>query len=243
MQSSRRQWLTSLAIAPLTGLLSSRAAGQTGGNQHVAPPKATEGASCPAPSGKSAVLRPTAQMLRDMTSTAREKMRRERFPNHTLWTQDNQQVRFYDDLIKDKVVVLNFFYAKCDGICPGVTANLVKVQKLFNGRVGRDLFMYSITLKPEHDTVDVIKDYATMFKAGPGWTFLTGNMQDIDAIRRGMGFAYTDPVVDQDKTQHIGNIRFGNEPSMEWGACPGLLSAGYLVRTISYVLPAEGKRA
>jgi protein SCO1/2 len=182
-------------------------------------------------------------MLRDITSNAREKMRKERFPNHTLWTQDNQQVRFYDDLIKDKVLVLNFFYAKCDGICPGVTANLVKVQKLFNGRVGRDLFMYSITLKPEHDTVDVIKDYATMFKAGPGWTFLTGKMQDIDAIRRGMGFAYTDPIVDQDKTQHIGNIRFGNEPAMEWGACPGLLSAGYLMRTISYVLPPERKQA
>src|SRR5438128_1204818 len=72
------------------------------------------------------------------------------FPNVPLWTQDNKKVRFYDDLIGGKIVVINFFYARCEKLCPKQTANLVKVQKLLGDRVGRDIFMYSITLDPKH---------------------------------------------------------------------------------------------
>src|SRR5260370_14200820 len=62
-------------------------------------------------------------------AAAREKIRRRYFPDVVLRTQDNKKVRFYEDLIKNKIVTINFFYAKCDGVCPGITANLVKVQK------------------------------------------------------------------------------------------------------------------
>jgi protein SCO1/2 len=227
---SRRRLLSSLTMVPVAGLLGSRALAQAGVYGGV-PPKAPEGVLPP----------PTTQMLLEMSRAARERMRKEHFPNVTLWTQDNRQVRFYDDLIKDRVVVLNFFYAKCEGICPGVTANLVKMQKLFNGRVGRDLFMYSLTLKPEHDNPQVLKEYAGAFNVGPGWTFLTGKMDDIDAIRRGIGFAYSDPELDQDKSQHIGNIRYGNEPLMLWECCPGMTHPKYLVKEISYVFGPEGR--
>jgi protein SCO1/2 len=69
-----------------------------------------------------------------------------------LTTHEGKKVKFYDDLIKDKIVIINFMYVKCEGTCPGTTANLVKVQKLLGDRVGKDIFMYSITLKPEEDT-------------------------------------------------------------------------------------------
>jgi len=105
----------------------------------------------------------------------RERIRRRYFPNVKLQTQDGKTVRFYDDLIKGKIVTINFFYAKCEGICPTVTANLARVQKLLGERMGRDIFMISISLKPETDTPAVLKEYAEMFKAKPGWTFLTGN--------------------------------------------------------------------
>src|SRR5262245_54554797 len=60
------------------------------------------------------------------------------FPNVVLRTHEDREVRFYDDLLKNKIVVINFMYATCERICPLVTANLVQVQKLLGDRVGRD---------------------------------------------------------------------------------------------------------
>ena len=166
----------------------------------------------------------------------RERIRARYFPDLALRTENNRAVRFYDDLIKDKVVVLNFMYAECDGICPGMTANLVKVQKLLGRRVGRDIFMYSLTLEPAHDTPAVLEAYSRGHGAGPGWTFLTGRPEDIERLRRSLGFVDPDPAVDQDKASHIGNIRYGNEPAMLWAACPGLTDARWIVESISWVM-------
>jgi protein SCO1 len=143
---------------------------------------------------------------------------------------------FYDDLIKNKIVSLNFFFAKCDEICPTVTANLAKVQKLLGADVGKKIFMYSFTLKPQEDDVSAIKHYREMFNAGPGWTFLTGRPEDMEKVRQGIGFTYPDPAIDKDKTQHIGNVRYGNEPLMLWGACPGLARPRFVAESISWML-------
>jgi protein SCO1/2 len=145
-------------------------------------------------------------------------------------------VRFYDDLIKGKIVTINFFYAKCEGICPTVTANLARVQKIFGDRVGREIFMNSISLKPEVDTPAVLQEYAEMFKAKPGWTFLTGRPADIELLRRSLGFTNLDPELDKDKSQHIGNVRYGNEPLMLWAACPGMGSPEFLAKSISWII-------
>ena len=170
------------------------------------------------------------------SSSPRERIRRRYFPNVELQTQDGKTVRFYDDLIKDKIVTINFFYAKCLGICPTVTANLARVQTIFGDRVGRELFMNSISLKPEHDTPAVLKEYAEMFKAKPGWTFLTGKSADIELLRRSLGFTNLNPELDKDKSQHIGNVRYGNEPLMLWAACPGMGSPEFLAKSISWVI-------
>jgi protein SCO1/2 len=175
--------------------------------------------------------------------TSRERLAENHFPNVMLTTQDGKKVRFYDDLIKDKIVLLNFFYARCDGICPGTTANLVKVQRLLGDHVGRDVFMYSITLKPEQDTPAVLKSYAQAYKAGPGWTFLTGEPQDIELLRRKLGFTNPDPALDAVKSQHIGMLRYGNEPRQLWAGCPGLAHASYIVKSFGWAvdLPQSGK--
>ena len=170
-------------------------------------------------------------------AVARERIHRRYFPDVVLRTQDNKKVRFYEDLIKNKIVTINFFYAKCEGVCPGITANLVKVQKLLGARVGRELFMYSISLKPDEDTPAVLKEYAEMYQVKPGWQFLTGHPEDIELVRRSLGFTNPDPKLDKDKSQHIGNIRYGNEPLMEWAACPGLAHAEWIAESISWVFP------
>jgi protein SCO1/2 len=173
---------------------------------------------------------------------ARQRIQRQHLPNVPLLTHDGQRVRFYDDLIKGKIVTLNFFYTRCDEICPGVTANLAQVQKLLAAEVGTRLFMYSLSLKPEEDDVDTIRKYREMFHARPGWTFLTGKPADLEQIRRGIGFQYPDPAIDKDKTQHIGNVRYGNEPLMLWAACPGLANASYLAESISWMVRPETNR-
>ena len=84
----------------------------------------------------------------------------------------------------------------------------------------------------------MIRQYREMFHAKPGWTFLTGKPEDMEKIR-GIGFTYPDPAIDKDKTQHIGNIRYGNEPLMLWAACPGLANAKYVAESIAWMIHPE----
>ncbi|HEX6829570.1 MAG TPA: SCO family protein [Burkholderiales bacterium] len=162
------------------------------------------------------------------------------FPNVELTTHENRKVRFYDDLLKDRIVVINFMYTGCGDVCPLVTANLVKVQKLLGDRVGRDIFMYSVTLQPQFDTPQVLARYAELYGVGPGWWFLTGAPADVNLVRSKLG-RYADPVVDEDITQHSGMIRFGNERYERWGSCSGGTSPEWIATSIRWMDgPATG---
>ena len=170
---------------------------------------------------------------------ARKRIQEEHLPNIPMITHEGKRVMFYDDLVKDKVVTLNFFFTHCDELCPLVTANLAKVQKLLGDQVGRNIHMYSFTLKPEEDNVEAIRDYQKSFGAGPGWTFLTGKPEDMEKLRRGIGFTDPNPLVDKDTTQHIGNVRYGNEPLMLWAACPGMGKPQLIVDSVLWALRPE----
>jgi protein SCO1/2 len=124
---------------------------------------------------------------------------------------------------------------RCEGTCPGTTANLVKVQQLLGDRVGKDIFMYSITLKPEEDTPKVLAAYAKAYKVKPGWQFLTGSPKDIELLRQKLGFIDRDPVRDANKSNHIGMLRWGNEPHTLWAGCPASLAASKIVKEIELV--------
>ena len=126
------------------------------------------------------------------------------FPNVELKTQDGQKVRLYDDLLKGKNVLINFFYANCkDGVCPVTTENLVKFQKLLGDRCGKDVFMYSFSLAPEQDTPARLKHYQQMHGAGPGWTFLTGSPRDLETCRVRFGFIDPDPELEDRKSTRL----------------------------------------
>ena len=151
----------------------------------------------------------------------RELIQQRHLPNVELITQDNQKVHFYTDLVKDRRVVIQFMFARCKDICPVITHHLVEVQKMLNGRVGRDIFFYSITLSPEEDSPRDLKAYAKMHGVGPGWTFLTGKPDDILRLRKSLGFFYNDPKEDADRNNHSGMIVVGTEPLMRWAMCEG----------------------
>ena len=158
-----------------------------------------------------------------------------RFPNVTLTTHEGTEVRFYQDLIKGKIVLINFMYATCTNSCPTFTANLVRVQRLFGNRIGRDVFMYSISLDPEHDTPEVLNQYVKNYSVQPGWTFLTGSTADITMLRRRLGLRDLDPVIDADKSQHIGVVLYGDERFDRWAACPALSEPREIVKYVGLV--------
>ena len=168
--------------------------------------------------------------------SGRERIQQHHLPNVELIAHDGRRVRFYDDLVKDKKVIINFMYANCQGICVPVTTNLARVQKLLGDRVGRDIFIYSITLKPEEDRADDLRHYAEHHGVGPGWLFLTGAPADVEHLRRALGFTYADPKEDADTSNHIGMLRFGVEAITRWGAVPGMGNPHHIVRTILWDL-------
>ena len=172
---------------------------------------------------------------------SREKTRKKYFPNFELITHEGKRVKFYDDLIKDKIVVINFMYAQCEGICVPITANLKRVQKLLGNRVGRDIFMYSITLKPETDTPEKLKHYVHMHNVKPGWTFLTGKPEEIEQLRRKMGLYTSNTELDKDLTNHIGMVRYGNEARQWWAMFPGKANAPWIVENILWMDGPNGK--
>ncbi len=157
------------------------------------------------------------------------------FPNFLMRTHEGKEVRFYDDLIHGKHVVISFFYADCEGICPPATANLVKVQEMLKDRIGKDIFFYSITLRPEQDSPKALSDYMKMHGVKPGWTYLTGRPADIEALRRKLGFVDPDPEVDKDRANHIGKIKIGNELTDVWMSYPVLAKAHHLVTRILWL--------
>jgi protein SCO1 len=194
------------------------------------------------PAGTAFGTTPAAPAL-TLSERARRRIQEQHLPNLTLISHEGKRVLFYDDLIKNKCVTLNFFYAHCDEICPLVTANLARVQQLLGNQVGRDIQMYSFTLKPQEDTVEVIREYRKKYDAKPGWTFFTTpKPEDMEQLRKAIGFTYPDPAIDADKTQHIGNVRYGNERLMLWSACPGMASAKWVAETFEWMVHPERPR-
>jgi protein SCO1/2 len=158
-------------------------------------------------------------------------------PNVTLYTHEGETVRFYDDLIRDKVVAINMMYAQCAGICPKATANLLQVQDMLGERAGRDIFMYSITLQPELDTPKGLRQYAERYGVKPGWKFLTGAPEDIELIRYRLGFFDRDANVDDIKENHTGMVRIGNDALNRWSMAASLSDPQQIMATINHLDP------
>jgi len=131
-------------------------------------------------------------------------------PNLPVITQDGKKLRFYDDVIKGKIVVLNFIYTDCPDICGLTTARMSQVEDKLGEAMGRDIFFVSLTVDPEHDTPAKLKEYANAFHVGPGWLFLTGKPDDIRAISAKFGQRTLDLA------EHRQQVLLGNDVTGEW---------------------------
>ena len=134
------------------------------------------------------------------------------FSDRPLVTQDGVRVRFFTDLVKDKVVLINFVFTECVDTCPMQTAKVAAVQSLLGGMVGNPIHLLSISADPERDRPDVLQDYARRFDARQGWTFLTGDKKDIDAVTRRL--AHAAPA----REAHTSLFFLGNARTGRWVA-------------------------
>lgn len=219
----RRELLAMSAVAPLAGLLLS------GKVAVPCPPK---------PSPKDDLTTSPAQLAE------RRKIQQRYFPNVPLITQDGKKVHFFDDLIKNKIVVINMFYTHCEGVCTPIAQHLAEAQKDLGKLMGHKIFFVSVSLKPQEDTPPVLKKFAEMVHAGPGWTFLTGKPANIELLRRSMEFTDYNPKIDKDTTRHSGMLRIGNEPYTIWTSCQGMGKPRFIAQSIKWVIePAAASAA
>jgi protein SCO1 len=161
---------------------------------------------------RSALAALAALILLWANAPAEAQIRRgpEFFPNLPVTDQNGNALRFYDDLIKDKIVVVMFIYTSCTDICPLTTARMTQIEDKLGAAVGRDIFIVSLTVDPENDTPERLKAYSKAFGTGPGWTFVTGKPEDIRAINYKLG--------ERSKvlSEHRNEIVLGNDLTGEW---------------------------
>ncbi|MFM7057483.1 MAG: SCO family protein [Planctomycetota bacterium] len=150
----------------------------------------------------------------------------DRLPDPLLVSHRGQSLRFYSDLIADRPVIINLMYTQCAGTCPGTSALLSSLWPALDQAVGPDLRIISITLDPEHDNPEVLAACAEALRPRNAdqfrsdWVFLTGQPDDIESIRRGLGFTDPDPAIDRDRSQHSALITFGNDRLNRWATMP-----------------------
>jgi protein SCO1/2 len=158
-------------------------------------------------------------------------------PDVVVLDQNSQKVRFYSDLVKGKIVAVNFMFTTCTTICSPMTANLARVQKMLLARGEKNVHFISVSVDPEGDTPEKLKSYAAMFHAQPGWTFVTGTRAQLEPIWRAFG------VPMGAKEDHTATVVIGNDARHDWTYGSGLTSADKLVAVIQSVTENKNPKA
>jgi protein SCO1/2 len=152
------------------------------------------------------------------------------FTDVVLVNQNGEKMRFYSDLLHDKVVIINSFFATCPGSCLPMERNLEKIQQALGSHVGKDVFIISISVDPLVDTPANLKAYAKKLNARPGWYFLTGEKQNVDFALAKLGQLVAH------KEDHLNIFIIGNERTGLWKKAFGLAQSDELVRVVESVL-------
>jgi len=149
-------------------------------------------------------------------------------PDVSLVDQDGKPVHFYSDLVKDKVVAMNFVFTTCTTICPPMGATFAKLQKLL---AGKDVHLISVSVDPATDTPERLKAWAGKFGASPGWTLVTGDRNEVTRLLKALG-VYTAAIGD-----HSPLVLLGNDAAHRWTRAYGLAPPAKLAELISQLAP------
>jgi len=146
---------------------------------------------------------------------ASEEKARNYFSNLEVIDQNGQQLNFYDDVLKDKVVAISFIFTNCQGACPLMTRNLSLVRDLLGGEVGKSIHFVSISIDPVRDSPTAMKEFAQTHDADQdGWMWITGDPENLTRIVKKLG-TYTEDV-----EAHTTMVLAANVRTAHWTKIP-----------------------
>jgi protein SCO1/2 len=142
---------------------------------------------------------------------ASEAKARDYFSNVELVDQNGQRLKFYDEVLKDNVVVISFIFTNCQSACPLMTRNLTMIRDMLGEEERRSIQFISISIDPLRDTPSAMKEFAQKHDADiEGWLWLTGQPDDVNYITKRLG-SYTD-----DPEMHTTTLLAANVPNAHW---------------------------
>ena len=145
-------------------------------------------------------------------------------------------MRFYSDVLKGKTVVVNAFFTTCTSVCPPMNRNMEKIQEALGDRVGKDVFLVSITRRPCDRHARAAQGVRRRsFTRVPGWTFLTGKKENVDWALYKLG-QYV-----EDKDDHKTVFIIGNEATGLWKKALGMAKADELIQIVESVVNDKGE--
>ena len=159
------------------------------------------------------------------------------FTDTVLINQNGERMRFYTDLMKDKTVIIDTFFATCQASCLPMNRNLAQIQEGLGDRLGKDVNILSISVDPGVDTPPLLKAYAKKLNAKQGWYFLTGDKESIEFILKKLG-----QFVD-DKNDHLNIFLIGNDRTGLWKKAFGLAKSEELMKVVESVANDSGTAA
>lgn len=150
--------------------------------------------------------------------------------------EPGKELTFVDDLVQDRITCTFFFYTNCQGTCPGTVQKVRALRdRVASEFPGTDVAFIGITLDPEHDSPEVLREYSEAVLADDSnphpWHFCTGTMDDLEALRIGLGLYDLNPEIDADRTQHAAMVVIGNDLQNRWVTMPSGLSSDALAET------------
>ncbi len=166
----------------------------------------------------------------------------DRFADVPVLNQFGTRYRFHRDFVGGRMLVISTMYTECRGTCPTTNATLKQLRKLLSPALGPSLAFLSISLDPETDRPDKLREYAGRFGAtNPTdklcpWHFLTGEKADLEKLRKSLGLYDLNPKVDADISRHEATILFGNCDRDRWGTLPAGLRTPLLIEAIRRVV-------
>jgi cytochrome oxidase Cu insertion factor (SCO1/SenC/PrrC family) len=151
-------------------------------------------------------------------------------PDVDVYNQDGQRLRFYQDLVKDRVVAINFIFTSCHTICPPLAATFANVQKLLDEQTRKELTLISISVDPVTDTPERLKAWAAKFEAKPGWTLVTGAKPDLDQLLKALNASSAR------REDHTPIVLLGNDTTGSWTRTYGLTPPKRLISILERLL-------
>lgn len=153
-------------------------------------------------------------------------------PDLEVLDQNGKRLHFYRDLVRQKVVAINFIFTTCTTICPPMAATFARVQALMGETIGEDARLISISVDPVTDTPERLRAWSAKFGARPGWTLVTGDKTKIDELLFDLG-GFT-----ADKQSHSPIVLVGNDNTSVWTRIYGLAPAARIASLIEEMMQA-----